>query len=134
VAVEVNAGGGVIVRVLGSVIVDEYEWGCLCFRSGSSQHPKKKPGVSHISESDVVLVGVLWSEVLVEVLVSHPPPNQPGLQVEVVEAEAVMEAGVDGALVGGSVVVVMVRFADSLHPNQPGVKQVVVVYVVVTTG
>lgn len=69
---------------------------------------------------------------LVEVLVLHPPPNQPGLHVE--DAEAVVDAGRDDVLVGGSVVVVTVRLADSLHPNQPGVKQVVVVYVVVTTG
>lgn len=37
-------------------------------------------------------------------------------------------------MVGGSVVVVTVKFADSLQPNQPGVRQVVVVNVVVTTG
>ena len=136
VTVEVDAGGGVIVRVLGSVMVDERECECecLCFCSGSSQQPKKRPGVSQVSESDVVLVlvGVLWAVLAVEL--SQPPPNQPCLHVDVVETEAVMDAGTDNVLVGGSVVVVTVRFADSLHANQPGVKQVVVVYVVVTTG
>ena len=46
----------------------------------------------------------------------------------VVETDALVDV-----VLGGSVVVVMVRFADSLHPNQPGAKQVVVVNVVVTT-
>lgn len=64
---------------------------------------------------------------------SQPPPNQPGLQV--VEADGVADADTEAdVLVGGSVVVVTVIFARSLHPNQPGVRQVVVVYVVVTTG
>lgn len=126
----VDAGGGVIVRIFESLADDVVlVCLCLCFRSGSSQQPKKRPGVSQVSESEVVLVGVLWA-----VVVSHPPPNQPGLHV--VEAEAVVEAGTDDVLdeVGASVVVVSVRFADSLQPNQPGVTQVVVVYVVVATG
>lgn len=130
VTVAVDAGGGVIVRIFES-LAEDIVLECLwpCFRSGSSQHPKKIPGVSQVSESEVVLVGVLWT-----VVVSHPPPSQPDLHD--VETEAVVEAGTDDVLeaVGASVVVVTVRFADSLHPNQPGVRQVVVVYVVVATG
>lgn len=131
VAVAVDAGGGVIVRVTDPDTDDDVVR--LCFLSGSSQQPKKRPGVSQVSESDVVLVGVVWVEILV--VVSHPPPNQPGLQV--VEAEVVVDAGTDVDVldvVGTSVVVVTVRFADTWQPNQPGVKQVVVVYVVVATG
>lgn len=130
VAVAVDAGGGVIVSVLESTA----EVVCLCrrFSSGGSQQPKKRPGVSQVSESDVVWVAVDVLGVDVVVVLSQPPPNQPGLHV--VEVEAVVDAETDDVLVGGSVVVVTVRFADSLHPNQPGVKQVVVVYVVVATG
>ena len=50
------------------------------------------------------------------------------------DSEAVVDAGTDDVVVGSSVVVVTVRFADSLQPNQPGVRHVVVVYVVVATG
>ena len=63
VAVAVGAGGGVIVHVLDLNVDDEEV--CLCFLSESSQHPKKRPGVSHVSESEVVLVGVLWAVVIV---------------------------------------------------------------------
>lgn len=67
------------------------------------------------------------------VVVSQPPPNQPGLHD--VEAVFVFDAETEVlVLVGGSVIVVIVMFARSLQPNQPGVRQVVVVYVVVTTG
>lgn len=122
VVVTVVAGGGVIVERLAVYV-------CSCFLSGSSQQPKNKPGVSQTSESVVVLVEVGAFEVLrlggVVVVWSQPPPNQPGLH----DLEAVVVAGVDGDadIVGRSVVVVTVTLASSLQPNQPGVRQVVVV-------
>lgn len=65
-------------------------------------------------------------------VVSQPPPKKPGLQTEVLEC--VVDADAEGDVVfGGSVVVVTVTFPRSLQPNQPGVRQVVVVYVVVMT-
>ena len=59
--------------------------------------------------------------------VSQPPPNHPGRQLELVEVLVAEMTFEDEEEVGGSVVVVTVKFADSLQPNQPGVKQVVVV-------
>ena len=129
VFVTVVWGGGVIVWK--SLLLLDFEE-CLCLRSGSSQQPKNRPGVLHVSASVVdVCVGVEYEDKDVVVMLdSHPPPNQPGLQ----DALAVVEAGTDEVVVGASTVVVIVRFADSLHPNQPGCRHVVVVYVVVTTG
>ena len=123
------AGGGVIVRIfegrapeVDAVLVCF----CLCFLSGSSQQPKKKPGVSQTSEGVGAVEGLWWPVVVV----SQLPRNQPGLQVVEAGTELVLEVEV----LGGSVVVVTVTFASSLQPNQPGVTQDVVVYVVVMTG
>lgn len=67
-------------------------------------------------------------------------PHQPGCShvVEGAEEEwCVADAGTDVAealTVGARVVVVTVMLTSLLHPNQPGVAQEVVVYVVVITG
>lgn len=135
VAVPLTVAGSVRVIVsvdIGGFVIEL----CTFVRLGwavvgsGSQQPKKKPGVSHVSLSFAVLVGVLLVDVVVVEV--QPPPNQPGLHV--VDLDAVIDAGTDSDVrVGGSVVVVTVMFARSLQPNQPGLTQVVVVYVVVTT-
>ena len=106
----------------------------LCCLSGSSQHPKKRPGVSQVSESVVVFVGVGLRVVDVVLVDSQPPPNQPDLHV----VTAVVDAGIDDddvdVVVGASVVVVTLNDVLSTHPNQPGVRHDDVRYVVVTTG
>ena len=86
--------------------------------------------------SPAVLVGLVWADVGDGVGVCVPVgsrhPHQPGLShVEVDEGEdCVVEARTDVVgtdRVGASVVVVTVLLAFSLQPNQPGVRQVVVV-------
>ena len=122
----------VLVTVAGGevMVVGVLVW-CFFFLS-SSQQPKNIPGVLQTSSVVEVWVGVVL--VLNVVVVPQSSPNHPCLQdVVVAEFDAVV-AAVVVEVVGARVVVVMVVFAASLQPNQPGVRQVVVVYVVVMMG
>lgn len=95
---------------------------------GSSQQPKNNPGVSQVVVFPVLVA--VWLGVLVDedvVISSSSHPNQPGvLHVALVDVGVMVVFDVDVG-VGRAVVVVTVTLTSLLHPNQPGLAQLVVV-------
>ena len=93
-----------------------------------SRHPKNRPGVSqeYVDDEVVEAGGKDVEEVL-----SLQPPKKPGCWHDVLVEVADADGGArvtDGA--GAGVTKVFVFVVGSLHPNHPGVSQVVVVDVV----
>ena len=129
VAVAVLVGVLALVDAVGADVIE-----CVDVEECLSLQPKNRPGVSQV-EGAAVLLALLWE--VVDEGAGSLQPNQPSVSHVVDgddERDLSSEVVVTALVVGGTVVVVTVIFFDSLQPNQPGVKHVVVVYVVVTTG